>query len=180
MRIVEIHARLGLEELKEQEQEGGRLIYGTCVHLPRRRVFGNGNIHLPATSVEIIRTPIIAISNGTFGSPGVRKNLVPGCRSISGRRICDLTEVDVHRTIVSAANGLVTASAVSRLVVRSKPSYKCVENHYDLTWCISMVTVEPAFTGHFPETPRVPPALHRMSALPTLVTGVLPGGILMH
>ena len=34
MRIVEIHARLGLEELKEQEQEGGRLIYGACVHSP--------------------------------------------------------------------------------------------------------------------------------------------------
>jgi hypothetical protein len=35
-------------------------------------------------------------------------------------------------------------------------------------WCISTVTVPPAATGHFPETPLEPPTLQRISLEVTL------------
>jgi hypothetical protein len=47
------------------------------------------------------------------------------------------------------------------------------------TACISTVTVDPALTGHLAPTALVP-ALHRISLLPTLVTGLLLWGIRTH
>ena len=48
-----------------------------------------------------------------------------------------------------------------------------------LTWCISTVTVPPAFTGHFPATARAP-VLQTKSLLPTLVRGEFEPGMRTH
>lgn len=81
---------------------------------------------------------------------------------------------------MGTADGLLTARAVSRLLRWNKSPFKSIIRYWSLTWCISIVTVDPAFTGHFPATPRPPPALHRMSLPPTLVTGLLLGGARTH
>ncbi len=48
-----------------------------------------------------------------------------------------------------------------------------------LTWCISTVTVPPAFTGHFPATARAP-VLQTKSLAPTLVKGEFEPGMRTH
>lgn len=48
------------------------------------------------------------------------------------------------------------------------------------TWCISTVTTPPALAGHLAPAALVPPTLQRMSAPPTLVTGLLDMGRRAH
>ena len=135
------------------------------------------DIHPSTTIVQIFCSPGIRASGAASSCvcPRVRENLEPPRGSVGGACISDLRHVDVHWTKMIATDGLVGTRSIARLLFSVSVLLDRWQRLLILTWCISTVTVSPAFTAHFPET-APPLTLHRMSFVVTAVTGLFESG----
>lgn len=85
----------------------------------RLDVRGDLDVHLAAALVQIASAPVVVVAHGAARllGPPVGEDLEPAGRAVRLGGVGDLGEVDLHGSPVGAANGLVVARPVTRLLV---------------------------------------------------------------
>ena len=87
--------------------------------ISRLDIRGDLDVHLAAAFVQIARPPVVVVADGAAGflGPRVGEDLEPACCAVGLAGVGDFGQVHLHGAPVGAADGLVVAGAVARLLV---------------------------------------------------------------
>lgn len=140
------------------------------------------DVHLAAARVEVFDAPKVVVADlaGWVLGPGRREDFEPPRGAVGRGGVGDFGEVDLEGAVVRTADGFRGAGAVAGLLWGTESgSGGWGYGGRGGTWCISTVTVEPAFTGHLPlALPAL--ALQRIWVEATSVMGELDKTVRAH